>query len=152
MDKTDDYIKKRLKWKAAKYNLPTQYSFFFEDLSGTLKDYLENQMPKHENNLAVLFFSKSSTNWTLLCTRQIITCEDEKVVNIKIKDISSIFSKHLSDLENKLLPNNKIIKKGEWDQLIITDNQGVTHIVQAHKGPDLFALWNILLLAKKLNN
>lgn len=44
MQKTDEFMVNRLTWKAAQYKLPTEFAFYFKDLSPDLQQYLNKQI------------------------------------------------------------------------------------------------------------
>lgn len=149
MQKTDDFIINRLIWKAKKYKLPTEFSFFFTDISPVLQEYLNSQVDKENSGTPVLFFTKPTKEWTLVCTKQVICNDNEKIFRLNIRDIKNF---HLTAFEkynsNKI--NIQEAKKTEWNEVTVVDYADNKYILHADKGSDLFALWNILLMAARL--
>ena len=146
MQKTDEFIINRLTWKAKKYKLPTKFTFFFTDLSPSLQEYLNKQLDKEKSGTPVLFFTKPTKEWTLVCTRQVICNDNEKIFGLNFSDIKNFrptaFEKY-SDNKIKL----QDAKKTEWNEVTVIDKANNKHILHADKGKDLFALWNILSMA-----
>ncbi|QEC66225.1 hypothetical protein FRZ67_02470 [Panacibacter ginsenosidivorans] len=149
MQKTDEFIANRLTWKAKKYELPTKFAFFFTDLSPNLQDYLNTQVDKEKSGTPVLFFTKPTKEWTLVCTRQVVCNDNEKIFRLNFSDIRNFrptaFEKY---------GNNKIslqdARKTEWHEVTVIDYADNKHIFHADKGSDLIALWNILLMAARI--
>jgi hypothetical protein len=145
MQKADDFIAKRLTWKAGKYKLPTNFAFFFEDLTSTLREYLSSQLDTETSGAPILFFTKPTKEWTLVCTKQVVCNNNEKIFKVNLCDIVSLrpaaFEKFAA---NKI--SLQEAKKAEWDEIAAIDNQNNKHILHADKGSDLFTLCNILLM------
>jgi hypothetical protein len=78
MKKTDKYMLGRIKWKFDKYKISNNYTFFFEELSEPVKAYLKSNIDEYLSGTPVLFFTKPSNEWTLLCTKQVIGYSDQK--------------------------------------------------------------------------
>lgn len=151
MQKTDEYIKSRLIWKANKHSLPTRFSLLFSDLSISVQKHLNDNIHETESGIPVLFFTKATQEWTLICTRQIVCNDNQKTFRINIADIDKIRAKPLYEYSKGYTNDTKAAKnKSEYHELLIIDKQGNIFIVHAAKGADLFSFWNILLLAKGL--
>jgi len=151
MQKTDDFIINRLKWKAGKFGLPTEFAFYFNDLSLDLKNFLTNQIEQGNSGVPVLFFTKPTKEWTLVCTHQVICNDNTKTVSLNISDIQRILPTAFdTTLIGKPIDIKTVKKKSEWDTIKVIDKQEICNILYANKGEDLFALWNILLMAKQL--
>ena len=149
MQKTDEYIINRLTWKAKKYELPTKFAFFFADLPPNLKEYLDTQIENEKSGIPVVFFTKPTREWTLVCTKQVICSDNEKIFKIDINNIKSFrptaFDKYGI---NKI--SLQEAKKTEWNEVTVIDDTDNKYVLHADKGSDLFALWNILLMAVRL--
>jgi hypothetical protein len=89
MRKTDEFIKGRVLWKAGKYNLPNESSFFYEHLPESIKRLLIKHLDKDTSGVPVLFFTKPTLKWTLVCTRQVICNNKNTVFRINFEDIRS---------------------------------------------------------------
>ena len=151
MQKTDDFIINRLKWKADKFGLPTEFAFYFNDLSLETKNHLVNHIDKVNSGIPVLFFTKPTKEWTLVCTRQVICYDNIKVVSLNLSDIKRILPTAFDvTLIGQPIDIKTVKKKSEWDTIKIIDKKESSNIFYANEGEDLFALWNILLMAKQL--
>ena len=151
MKKTDDFIVNRLKWKADKFGLPTEFAFYFNDLSLEMKNHIVNHIDKVNSGTPVLFFTKPTREWTLVCTRQVICNDNIKLVSLNLSDIKRILPTAFDvTLIGQSIDIKTVKKKSEWDTVKIIDKQGDSNIIFANKGENLFALWNILLMAKHL--
>lgn len=144
LNKTDEYIYKRLIWKAGPYNLPSDFSFFYNNLPQKIKEYLSGQIIISPNEIPVLFFTKPSQEWTLLSTRQLFGYNNNHVYSIPLKDIAHLTSRKFGDENAKFTSG---LKKSDLHELVITGRDGQILLFHARKGSDLFALWNILLMA-----
>lgn len=138
MKKTDEYILGRIKWRFDKYEVSNDYTFFFDELSESIKAYLKSNLKEDLSGIPVLFFTKPSKQWTLLCTRQVVGYSGERIFRIDFKDIKKI--------EAFQTNRNKI--KTEWDKLSIFDKEGNCHILHTGNGYAHTALHNILLMVE----
>jgi hypothetical protein len=145
LHKTDEYISRRITWKAAQHALPSDFSFFYTTLPIEVKEYLSTQIVTDHAEIPVIFFTKPSQEWTLLSTRQLYGRNSNgDIYGIKLADIKHFTSKKFVSEKEKFSTS---LKKNEWHELLITDKNGQVITFHAHKGSDLFALWNILLMA-----
>jgi len=152
MKKSDDYIVNRLLWKAGKYELPTKSSFYFTGLSPELQQYLSAQIEGSNSGIPVLFFTRPSQEWTLLCTRQVIGHNTRHLTALYLRDIKQITTTVFDQLPaGQPFRSSTMKKKTEWDEIKVIDQLDNAHLFYADRGSDLFALWNILLMASGLN-
>lgn len=140
-------------WKAKQYHLPTAFSFYFKDLPADLQQYLLGLIDQPAIGEPVLFFTKPTKEWTMICTRQIICNNNQTIFSI---DITNIHSLHPTVLATSFRSPLEGYKKGNhdkrtWHELIVVDKQKHQYLIHASAGPDLFALWNILLMAIRLS-
>ena len=150
MDKTEDYIASRIEWKAKRYNLPSQFSFFYNTLSSEIQQYLKTHTDKATCGQPILFFTKPTNEWTLICTRQVIFNDNKKVFKVNIQNVAHLKPTLLDSSSKGKMVDMKEIKKSEWHKVTIVDKQNNNYILHANKGNDLFALWNILLMLVRL--
>jgi hypothetical protein len=152
MPKSDEFILNRLRWKARKYNLPTENSIFFNDLSSSVQAYLNSLRNITASGIPGLFFTKPTKEWTLVCTKQIICYDNNNIISINLSDIdkisSTVFDPAIKIPWSEL---SKMKTKSEWDTIKVTTNNGFFYVLHANKGSDLFALWNILLMMARLD-
>jgi hypothetical protein len=140
----------RLTWKAAQYKLPTKFAFYFNDLSPELQQSLNKEIDKEVSGLPVLFFTKPTKEWTLICTQQVICNDTAQTIKLNIRDIKQILPTEFDPrLIGQPIDINAIKKKSEWDEIKVIDKENNCYIFHADKGNDLFSLWNILLMAKR---
>jgi len=141
----------RLTWKASQYNLPTKFAFYFKDLSPDLQQNLSKQIDKDISGSPVLFFTKPTKEWTLICTHQVICNDTNRIINLNISDIKQILPIEFSPaLIGQPIDIGAVKKKTEWNEIKVIDKHNNSYVFHADKGQDLFALWNILLMAKGL--
>jgi hypothetical protein len=150
MTKTDSFIKSRILWKAGKHKLPTVYSSYFSDLSPALQTYLEQYMEPGKSGIPVLFFTKPSQEWTLLCTRQVICSNNQSVFSIQINEIESFRPAIFDKSRPFRLMSYSEARKEEWHELVVVDKNGDLHTLHANKGKELFALWNVLEMVSRI--
>jgi hypothetical protein len=152
MQKTDEYIESRLRWKAEKYNLPSQYSSFFENLSDKRKDHYSELLKELNVGIPTLIFTQPNSNkWTIIGTRKIAWGDDEKLDSLMFEYIKEIRPHSLNSFEKVKQATNNSLTKKEWNELTLTEKNGNKRNVYAYKGSDYFAMWNILLMVWKLN-
>ena len=150
MEKTEEFLINRLIWKAEQYKLPTKFSIFFKDLSSDIQSYLASVIDFSLSGAPVLYFTKPTKEWTLICTHQIISSDNEIVSKINIDNIQKILPTGFEELDTKpRISINNAKQKSEWHKLTITDKQNNSYVLHAYTGADLFSLWNILLMAKR---
>ncbi len=151
MQKTDDFIFRRIVWKATQYKLPTNDVVFFKDIAIEMQNYLTKQLEFSKSGIPTLFFTNVNTkSWTLVCTRQILFNTDNQINSIDISNIARIRPTFLANFtKNPIMAfKEKHTAKGDWYQLTIFDKANNEYIMEANKGGELFALWNILLMLR----
>lgn len=149
MYKTDDFIKERLLWKARQYELPTEFSFFYKDLPKSIQQNLRISLEETSGE-PVLFFTKPTNEWTLVCTRQVICNDNTAIFTINFADIRRFKPTAFANIPDGLPIDVNEHKKSEWDKVTVIDQQNNIYVLHAAKG-ELFALWNILLMAARLH-
>ena len=150
MHKTDDFIINRLMWKARKNNLPSSSSFFYNDLAPDVQQYLKIHFDEAMSGQPVLFFTKPTKEWTLVCSRQIVCNDNKQVFKINIQDIEKFKPTVFDNASKGQVIDLNGNKKSEWHQVTVVDKENNSYILHADKGSDLFALWSILLMAARL--
>lgn len=145
MKKTDDFIANRIIWKAGHYKLSPTSTSFFKDLSFEIQQYLTNHLD-NSSGIPILFFTKPTNEWTLLCTKQVI-CNDNKIIFLlDISQINQLRPTLFDSISNEKSLNLQDSLKTGWHQVTVLGNKNDCYILHADKGSDLFALWNILLM------
>lgn len=153
MKKTAEYIEKKLIWKAKQYNLPTEFAFYFNDLSKIVQAPFLAQIDVSTSGKPVLLFTRRTEEWTLICARQVICRDGRGITKLNFGNIKQIFSSEIDPGFKRQSVDFKSTKpKKEWSEITIIDHSDVSHIAYANSGPDLFSLWNILLMAKRLSS
>jgi hypothetical protein len=148
MQKTDGFIANRMIWKAAKFKLPGQHSFLYKDMSTDMQQYLIEFIDVDVSGQPVLFFTKPTKEWTLLCTRQMIGKDGASVCRINIADIQAITPTVMESLRKGQVLNFRTEgSKTEWHQLTIINRLNNHYVLHTDKGNDLFGLLNILSMA-----
>lgn len=152
LKKTDDFIRKRIIWKAKKYSLPSKFSVYYDDLSHEVIEYLSQHVDVELTGTPLLYFTKPSKEWTLLCTRQLIGFDHLHVYSVSLNEIERLTSSKIEgNTVGERLESVRSIGKTEWDQLAVETKDSRHFLFHANKGADFFSLWNIALLAVRLN-
>jgi len=153
MKKTDDYIENKLIWKAKQYKLPTEYAFYFKDISNDVQASFLAQIDATTSGKPVLLFTSGGKEWTLICTRQVVGKDTKGLQSLNFGDIKQIFSAEIGLTPQYQSIDLKSIKpKSEWSEITVIDRNDLSHAFYANSGSDLFSLWNILLMAKRLSS
>jgi hypothetical protein len=150
MQKTDTEIEKKLLWKAAKYNLPTAFSFSFKDLPEEPRTALSNQIDTAISGKPILLFTTSAQEWTAICTRQVIGFDGHQFEKVDLSCMRQMLPHGILPLRDQPKGARVEINKAEWHQLVVRDSNDIPHIFYAQAGPDFFVLWNILLMARRI--
>lgn len=129
--------------------LPTNSSFFFNELSTEKQKTLLNQIDRNQCGQPIVIFTKPNEKWTLISTKQIVCSDNERIFAIDLKQIK-VLQPTVFKTNNQLKEfKEQNFDKREWDKLLLIDRNNREFILQADKGKDLFALWNILLMTKR---
>jgi hypothetical protein len=153
MKKTDEYIEKKLIWKAKQHKLPTEFAFYFNDLSDHIQASFLAHIDTANSGKPVLLFTRRTEEWTLICVRQVICRDSKGITKLNFGDIKQIFSSEIGPVMKHQPVDLKSIKpKKEWSEITVIDHSDFSHVFYATGGPDLFSLWNILLMAKRLSS
>ncbi len=152
MVKTDGYIAGRLKWKAEKNNLPSEFAFYFENLAGEKKAYYTALIKDKNIGIPTLVFTQpDSDKWTLIGTRKLVWGENQESESVSISAIKEIKAHGLDDLKKVKTAINGPLSKTEWNELTLIKGNNEKINVYAHKGADFFAMWNIIRMLWQLN-
>ncbi|MBS1602942.1 MAG: hypothetical protein JST42_09760 [Bacteroidetes bacterium] len=152
MKKTEEFIENKLIWKAKQYSLPTEFAFYFKDLSNDVQSSFFAQIDVTTSGKPVLLFTSQAKEWTLICTRQVIGKDKKGILSLDFGDIKQIFSAEIGPtLKSQAVGHKSIKPKTEWNEIAIIDRNDFSHSFYANRGSDLFSLWNILLMVKRLS-
>ena len=91
MKKTDESIENKLIWKAKKSKLPTEFAFYFTDLSADVQSSFFAQIDIATSGKPVLLFTRRTGEWTLVCTRQVICSDKKGLTGLNFGDIKTNF-------------------------------------------------------------
>ena len=154
MEKPEQFLENRIKWRAAQRDLPNRSVFLFENLNDNLKSKYLPMINENDTGKIILLFTDSKKNWTALGTKMIVGFDGIKLNSVKLNFIQDVDSKNWKELclraeagETKL----KKLKKRNERELSITDFEGNETIFITKRGSDLFHLWNIVLMITRLN-
>jgi hypothetical protein len=150
MQKTDEFILNRLLWKARSYKMPGESSFFYTGLPYSIKDALDANISA-ASGIPVLFFTKPTMEWTLICTREVIYSDTEKIGRVPLNCIKSLRPAIFGEIGGKVFPDIKANPKGTWDKLTAADHENSKHLLHAKGGGDFFTMWNVLLMAVRIS-
>lgn len=150
MRKTAKEIEKKLCWKAAKYKLPTNFSFYFDDLPDDRRTELSRHIDVGIGGEPVLLFTNATDEWTIICTRQVIGFDGHRIERLNLADMREMLPHGIPPIQDRPKGASFRINKAEWNQLIIQDGNDTPHTFCAQAGEDFFAMWNILLMARRL--
>jgi hypothetical protein len=153
MKKTDEHIENKLIWKAKQYDLPTDFAFNFKDLSNDVQASFVCQIDIAISGKPVLLFTTRTEEWTLICTRQVVGKDTKGLQSLNFWDIKQIFSAEIGlTLKYQSVDLKSIKPKSGWSEITVIDRHDLSHAFYANSGSDLFSLWNILLMAKRLSS
>jgi hypothetical protein len=149
MEKSEEFIINRIKWKASQYDFPTKHSFYFNDLDPIEKENILKFVNISKTGYPLLLFRKTDSVWSLVCSNQLVGKNENAISSIDLNNIKTIFPKEYfqKDLTKKELPE---FSKQEINELTIIDKQNSSHKFYSYNGPDLFAFWNILLMIRNI--
>ena len=152
MEKSDEYIARRLKWKAEKHSLPSEYSLYFEEFTDEQKEKYSGFLKDQNIGIPTLIFTeRKSKNWTIIGTRKILWNGNGQSQSLSYSDIKQIKPHAFDNLEKVNEAINNSMPKSEWNKLTVTEKNGVERNIYANNGSDFFAMWNIIRMAWQLN-
>lgn len=152
MYKTDEFIMGRVIWKTQQYESSALRTFYFKDLTSDTQSYLTNYLDKEKSGPPVLYFSELSGEWILICTRQVVCYNNQDVIKIDMATIDRLLPTVLDDPSKSQL--QKFAEgehtKEELHELTVYDKKGNSYTLHTNKGAEFFALYDILLMAKRI--
>lgn len=152
MDKSNEYLADRIKWKANGLELPSEYSFYFENLTNDRKEYYSTRLKDKNIGIPTLIFTQpKSTKWTIIGTRKLVWGDNKQSCSILFSDIREIRPHSLDNLEKVKDAVNGPLPKMEWNQLTLTLENDEKRSIYSNKGQDFFAMWNILKMMRQLS-
>lgn|SRR5690349_19279364 len=150
MDKTPEFLKNRIIWRAKQFTLAPQFTFLFEELPVDQQNIASVLAEKWGTGKPVIHFTKNEGNWTLVCTEGIISSCSNKTSKIHYTDIKSMEPEFLHSSQKGGPIDISTTKKSEWNELIIHDKAGNQFCLPTNSGQDHFALMNIILMMRNL--
>ncbi|MEM6894613.1 MAG: hypothetical protein AAF554_13055 [Bacteroidota bacterium] len=154
MQKTEEFIKNRIKWRASKHDLPNKSVHLFEDLTADKKaEYLTN-FNENDYGKIIFLFTDSKKYWTAIGTKKIIGFDGTNYNSVELNSVKDVDSKNRKEYFEKAEQGEtklKKIKKRNERELLVTEFNGNETIFITKKGSDLFSLWNIMLMITRLN-
>eukprot|EP00237_Pycnococcus_provasolii_P002636 CAMPEP_0119206522 /NCGR_PEP_ID=MMETSP1316-20130426/40430_1 /TAXON_ID=41880 /ORGANISM="Pycnococcus provasolii, Strain RCC2336" /LENGTH=157 /DNA_ID=CAMNT_0007202923 /DNA_START=1085 /DNA_END=1555 /DNA_ORIENTATION=+ len=152
MEKSDEFIKGRIIWKAEQYNCPSETVLLFEDISENHQAKGLSSIDTSQVGTPVLLFNGENGTWTLICTKGFVFESNGIVNSIEFSEIRN----HAigDDPFDKLLKNTskrtKKFDKREQHKILIENRDDEILEINAKKGSDIFALYNLLLMMLNL--
>jgi hypothetical protein len=150
MEKTPEFLKNRILWRAKHFKLTPDFTFLFEQLASSQKNAFSNLAENSGLGKPVIYFTKDINQWTLVCTNGIVSCYNDKSSKICYTDIKSMRPEFLDSIPEGMPIDISKTKKSEWNELIIYDKSDNKHCLATKTGQDHFALMNIILMMRKL--
>ncbi|MBO0593957.1 hypothetical protein I2486_21365 [Cellulophaga sp. E16_2] len=151
MQKTVEFIEKRIKWKASQHNLPNKNVLLFENLTAEAKARYLTHFNENNSGKIILLFTDSKHNWTALGTKMIIGYDGTQFNSVKLSSIEDVDSKNWKELFSKAEAGESKIKKRNERELLVTDFDGKETAFITKEGSNFFSLWNIVLMITRLN-
>src|SRR6185437_1577747 len=136
MQKTDPEIEKKLIWKAAQYDFPTSFSFYFRDLAVEFRKEMSSHIDAVTSGEPVLLFTSQTKEWTVICTRQVVGCDGHRIIKLNLADIRQMLPHGILPLKDQPKGARLEINKAEWNQLNIIDRSNASHTFYAEAGRD----------------
>lgn len=136
MNKSDEFIESRIRWRTEKHNLPKTDTYYWESAPTQIRNSLNFEVGK-----PVLVSLHDELNFIVLCTQGVIVKNNDVVLSTPYNDINSIQSPSLE----------KNIEKSEINSFELDLQNGESLTIKTEKGAAHFAIRNILLVILKLN-
>ncbi len=132
----DEFIAGRLRWRASKHGLP---SHEFDHAPGTLCSSIRDKCDGYDVGLFVLVFGNTPDKWTAIGTRAAMSYYDGAVHHCPLSQIVAFD------------PATPLVKKQDMECLDVTLIDSSTVRLWGPRGPQFFAMWNILLGVSRMN-
>lgn len=155
MQKTEEFIENRIKWRASQHDLPNKSILLFENFTAETKARYLTHFNEEDCGKIILLFTDSKNNWTALGTKKIIGFDGTKFNSVELDSIEDVDSKNRKEYFEKAEAGEttlKKIKKRNESELLTTEFNGKETIFITKKGSDLFSLWNIMIMITRLKN
>src|SRR6187397_3363755 len=98
MEKTPEFLKNRILWRAKHFKLTPGFTFLFEQLASSQKNAFSNLAENSGLGKPVIYFTKDINQWTLVCTNGIVSCYNDKSSKICYTDIKSMRPEFLDSI------------------------------------------------------
>jgi len=151
MIKTDSFIESRIKWKAGGYDLSSNLSTYYKDLSKSKKEFLDQQIKNLDIGTPVILFTrKRDDSWTIIGTQKVAWYSNQKISSLDYLRIQFMGTEDIYELKYNGKTELNQIKKLEWDELTVLDIENLKLKIPSYNGSDFFAMWNILRMVTNL--
>ena len=154
MEKSDDFLKDRIVWRAKQHNCPSKSVQLFESVEESNKKEIQDIIDVNGLGLPVLYFLGKNGKWTLVSTKGLVFKSEENIDSIKYDDVKG----HTigDDPFNHFSDNKGLVKKGfkksEQDTILVkTKSSSEILSIKAKKGTDTFTLYNIFLMILRMS-
>jgi hypothetical protein len=149
-NKSDEHLLQRLRRKVDDHSFPYEYSCLYSDL---LIDQV-NALSPYIHGIPLVFFTKPTKEWTVLCTRHAIGFDNHQYYTVPYEDMETVkpaVFDNITDLGEKLMAVKRI-GKVEWHELTVSTKDGKNYVFHANKGSEFFSMYNLILSAQHLIN
>ena len=136
MNKSDEFIEGRIRWRGELNKLPTDYSYFWESAPSDLKDKCSLNVGN-----PVLVSQSEHDSFVVICTRGLISHSSGTTNSTFFKDVEDFVS----------VPLNKEFVKSEKSSLSLLLRTGETIEMQTEKGASHYAVLNIILMMLRMS-
>ncbi|UTW61518.1 hypothetical protein KFE98_16090 [bacterium SCSIO 12741] len=102
-------------------------------------------------NPVLLFTCPDSANWTMLGAQRLMFGDDQMANVLFYSEIQKILPHGLQNIEETKRAIKSGLTKSEWSELTLLKQDQSKVTIHARKGPDVFALWNIILMMRRIH-
>ena len=101
MQKTEEFIENRIKWRASKHDLPNKNVHLFENLTADKKAEYLTHFNENDCGKLILLFTNSKKIWTAIGTKQIIGFDGINYNSVELNSIKDVDSKNRKEYFEK---------------------------------------------------
>lgn len=146
----DEWIRDRVKWKLAGFDLSSSEVIVFEDDGGAGAN-LRRIAESRSAGLPIMAFWRSEELWTLLGSEKIVWVRNAGVEELLLDELKWATDHGMADVMQREMEagaaNHVVVRhKRDWETLRLTAKNGNEYLVWTAPGGGCMALWNVLLM------
>lgn len=142
-------IKESIIEKALTFNVPTQYSDFYDNLPESFKAEFRASIDGRNFGLPTVIFRHSNGDWIIIGTRE-IAWKNHQLNFVAAKALTILSVPQSERQRAKQIQPERMIRKFEYEVLELNTHDGRSYPVYLNKGKEYYVFWHLIIRLSRL--